>query len=146
MSNKDRYDLQLKAVVDALSRSTIDATDEEIEEDARLAGVDLDADAARLKQMLTGTAKTFHKRKFFEAQAEYEKEARILQRGSFQLPGAIAEQRALLHLVAAQQAQRGAPLTAHGRDLESLTDKDVTSLLEELAALGLLPEAGSDKG
>lgn len=146
MSNKDRYDLQLKALVDALSRSIIDATDEEIQEDARLAGVDLDADAAQLKQMLTDTAKTFHKRKFFQAEQEHKAEVEKIQRSSFQLPGSAAERRALLQLVAAQQAQRGVPLTAHGRDLEKLSDNDVKSLLEELAALGLLPDAESDKG
>jgi hypothetical protein len=133
-------------MVDALSRSVIDATDAEIGEDARLAGVDLDANAVRLKQMLTDTANAFHKRKFFKAEEDYRREVQKLQHSSFRLPTAIADQRNLLRLIAAQQAQRGAPLTAHGRDLENLSDNDVTSLLEELAALGLLPDAGGDKG
>ncbi len=144
MSNKDRYDLQFKNLVDALSRSIIDATDEEIQEDARLAGVDLDANAAQLKRRLAATAKKFHKRKFFRAQEDYRKEVQNIQHSSFQLPASADERRTLLQLVAAQQAQRGAPLTAHGRDLEKLSDNDVTSLLEELAALGLLPDSGSE--
>src|ERR1035437_4396389 len=93
---------------------------------------------------IRGAATLPIKRKFFEAQVEYEREVQKLQSRSFQLPASIAEKRALLHLAAAQQAQRGAPLTAHGRDLENLSDNDVTSLLEELAAVGLLPDAGPD--
>ena len=143
MSNNDRYDLQVKNLVDALSRSIRDATDEEIQEDARLAGVDLDANAARLKGRFAEMAQRFHKRKFFQAQEEYQREVQKIQHSSFQLPASPGERRALLQLVAAQQAQRGAPLTAHGRDLENLSDNDVASLLEELAALGLLHNSGS---
>jgi hypothetical protein len=144
MSNNDRYDLQFKNLVDALSRSIRDATDEEIQEDARLAGVDLDTNAARLKSRFAEMARQFHKRKFFQAQEDYAREVQKIQNSSFQLPASAGERRALLQLVAAQQAQRGAPLTAHGRDLENLSDDDVASLLEELAALGLLDNSGSD--
>jgi hypothetical protein len=142
MSNKDRYDLQLKAMADALSQSITDASDQEIQEDARLTGIDLDANAARLKQMLTDTAKRFHKRKFYEAQTAYSQEVQKIQSRShaYQLPETTLGRRALLQSIAAQQAQRGIPLTVHGRDLEALPDSDVTSLLEELASLGMLPD------
>src|SRR5450759_1285481 len=142
MSNKDRYDLQLKSLVDALSRSIVEATDEEIQEDARLARVDLDANAAQLKQMFTDTAKYFHKRKFVQAKEDYDREAQELQRSSFQLPASPAERRALVQLVAARQAELGSPFTLGHRDFENLSDSDVASLLEELAALGLLPDTG----
>jgi hypothetical protein len=143
MINKDRYDLHLRNLVNALSRSIIEATDEEIEEDARLAGVDLDANAAQLKQMFTDTAKSRHKRKFVQAEEDYKREVQNLQRVCFQLPTSVAERRALLQSVAAQQAQGGASFTAKFRDFENLSDSDVASLLEELAALGLLPDAGA---
>jgi hypothetical protein len=143
MSSKDRYDLQLKSLVSALSHSIVEATDEEIQEDARLAAVDLDANAGQLKQMFTDTVKSFHKRKFVQAEKDYNRETQNLRRSSFQLPTSAAEQRALLQLVAAQQAQRGASFTAGFRNFENLSDSDVASLLEELAALGLLPDTGS---
>jgi hypothetical protein len=66
MSNKDRYDLQLKNVVHALSRSFVEATDEEIQEDAKIAGFDLDANATELKQMFANTSKKFHQRKLVQ--------------------------------------------------------------------------------
>jgi len=132
-------------LVNALVQSFVEATDEEIEEDARLAGVDLDTNAAQLKQMFADTARSFHKWKFVHAQQAYNKEVQNLQRSSCQLPTSAAERRALLQLVAAQQTQRGALFTAKFRDFENLSDNDVASLLEELAALGLMPHIGSNK-
>jgi hypothetical protein len=138
MSNKDRYDLQLKAMADALSQSIVDASDQEIQEDARLTGVDLDANAARLKRMLTETAKRFHKRKFYEAQTAYPAEVEKIQSRSrsCRLPETPFGRLSLLQSL----TQRGIPLTMQGRDLDGLPDSDVISLLEELAALGMLPD------
>jgi hypothetical protein len=145
MSIKDRYDLQLKSLVAALSQSIMVGTDEEIQKDAQCAGVDLDANAAQLKEMFIATAKSFHQRKFVQARENYNREVHNLQKTSFQLPASPAERWALLQLVAAQaQAQGGAFLTAKFRDFEKLSDNDVASLLEELAALGLLPETGPE--
>lgn len=142
MSNKDRYDLQMKAMIDALSQSIIDATDQEIQEDAHLTCADLKADAAKLKQMLDDTAKRFHKRKFYEAKTAYSQEVEKIQgrAQAYHLPATPVGRRALLETIATQQAQRGVPLMIHGRDLEALPDNDVTSLLEELASLGMLPD------
>jgi hypothetical protein len=138
MSNKNRHDLHLHALVDALAQSVAEAADEEVLEDAHSSGIDLNANASQLKQMLSETATRFRKRKFFEAQQQYKEEVQRIQNRSVQLPESAAERRALLQLVAAQHAQGAMALTAHGRDLERLSDSDVTSLLEELAALGLL--------
>jgi len=44
-----RYDLELKNVVRQLAQSVVDASDEEIQEDARQAGVNLATDATRLE-------------------------------------------------------------------------------------------------
>ncbi len=138
MSSKNRHDLHLQALVDAMARSVAEASDAEILEDAHAAGVDLDANAAHLKQMLTETAKRFQKRKFVAAQQQYKTEVERIQRKSVHLPDSAAERRALLQLVAAQHAQGAMALTAHGRDLEGISDSDVMTLLEELDELGLL--------
>jgi hypothetical protein len=139
MSNKDRYDQQLRSLVKELSRSIIDATDEEILEDARASGMNIDAQGTQLKQMLANTAKTFQRRKLLQAHEAYDKEVRTLQNTTFRLPVSASEQRALLQSVAAQQTQRAGAFTANFRDFENLSDADVASLLEELAALGLVP-------
>ena len=144
MSNKDRYDLQLKNVVRHLSQSIIEATDEEIREDARQAGVDLQAHAADMKRQFESIAKTMRQKKLVVAKEAYEVEVAKLRERSFNLPSSPTERRALLQLVAAKHTAGGGSLTAKFRDFDKLSDSDVASLLEELAALGLLPDTGSE--
>jgi hypothetical protein len=144
MSDKYRYDQQVGGLVRGLLLSIIESTDEEIQEDARLAGADLDANATRLKRRFDDITKTFRQRKFVAAQDAYKAEVQRLQHRFVYLPSSPIEQRALLRLVATQQVQRGVPLTAKFRDFDNLSDADVASLLEELAALGLIPATGSE--
>jgi len=139
MSTKDRFDRQFKGVVNALARSVAEATDEEIVEDAKASGFNLEANAAELKAMFLDTAKKFQKRKLIEAKEAYGRQVQRLQQTSFQLPQSPAERQALLQSVVAQQAQRGNVLTAKFRDFENMSPTDVESLLQELGALGLLP-------
>jgi hypothetical protein len=138
--NKDRYDLQCRNLIDALARSIVDATDEEIEEDARQAGVNLRDHAVELKRLLRERHKAFQQRKLHQAREAYKKEVEEFQRTSFHLPASAAERRALLQVVIAQQAQSGLAMTAHGRDLAELSDDDITTLLEQMGALGLVPD------
>lgn len=142
MSNKDSYDRQLKGVVNALARSIVEATDDEIIEDAKATRANLEANAAELRQRFLETAKRFQKRKFVQAQQAYAEEVQSLQRRTFQLPTSPEDRLALLQLVVAQQTQQGNRLTAKFRDFENMSPSDIISLLEELAALGLLPEGG----
>jgi hypothetical protein len=147
MPNKDRYDLQLRNVVRHLSQSIIEATDEEIHEDARQAGIDLQAHATDLKRRFEDIAKKSRQKKLVAAREAYDLEVRNLTKRTIDLPSSPAEQRALLQLVAAHHAAAGTGLlTAKFRDFDKLSDNDVTSLLEELAALGLLPDKGSENG
>ena len=146
MSNKDRYDLQFRNVVRHLSRSIVEATDEEIREDARQAGVDLQAHAADMKRQFESIAKTIRQKKLVAARETYEIEVERLRRPSFTLPSSPTEQRALLQLIAAQHVAGSGVFTAKFRDFDKLSDNDVASLLEELAALGLLPDTGSKSG
>lgn len=146
MSNKDRYDLQLRNVVRHLAQSIVEATDEEIREDARQAGVNLQAHAADMKHKFQSIAKTMRQKKLVAAKEAYEIEAESLRRPSFPLPSSPAEQRALLQLIAAQHATGGGLFTAKFRDFDKLSDNDVASLLEELAALGLVPGNDSKSG
>src|SRR6185312_3401490 len=141
MSNRDRYDLQLRNIVRHLSQSIIAASDEEIREDARQAGVDLQAHAADMKTRFENIAKRLRLKKLAAAKEAYEIEVEKLTKRRFDLPSSPAEQRALLELIAAQNAGAGGgTFTAKFRDFDQLSDSDVASLLEELAALGLIPD------
>jgi hypothetical protein len=135
MSNKDRHDRQLDALLDEIDRSAVQASDAEILEDAKLAGVDAEASAKHLRQRFLDTARAHHKRKFALAKQAYANEMRDLQDRKFQIPASAAQQRALL-----QQAQKAMTVGAF-RDFESMPDSDLPDLIEELYALGLLPPA-----
>jgi hypothetical protein len=132
MSSKDRPDRQLEAILNEIDRSLADATDAEITEDARLAGVDIEANARQLRQRFLDRARDFQKRKLAEARAAYAGELKNLQNRKFQIPASPAQQRALL------QAQQAMAVSAF-RDFESVPDSDLPGLIEELYALGLLP-------
>lgn len=136
MPSKLPHDIQLRSIIDAMNDSVVNASEEEVRDEAAAMGVDLTRNAQRLKQMFSDTAKAFKKRKFVEAQQEYERQTTRYQSTSFEAPKTASEKRALLQLVAAQHAQTGGGLTAKFRDLESISDNDLDSLLQELAALG----------
>lgn len=140
MSNEPRHDRHFESLLDELDRSTLTASDAEILEDARAAGVDPAANARELKTKFMEMARRYQKRKFAAAKLAHTREADALSKRSYRIPTSPIEQRQLLELVVAQQAQAGQALTAKFRDLESLPDSDLPGLIEELAALGLLPD------
>ena len=133
MSNKERYDRQLNGLLNEIDRSAVEASDAEILEDAKLAGVDIEANAKHLRQRFLDTARAFHKRKFVQAKQAYANEVKDLQDRSFQIPASPTQHRALL-----QQAQKAMSVGAF-RDFEGMPDSDLPGLIEELYALGLLP-------
>src|SRR5262249_17252134 len=106
----------------------------------RQAGVDLQAHAADMKTRFADIAKRLRQKKLTAANEAYQIEVEKLAKRTFHLPSSPTDQRALLQLIAAQHAAAGGGLlTAKFRDLEKFSDSDVASLLEELAALGLIP-------
>jgi hypothetical protein len=90
--------------------------------------------------------KNLRQKKLVAAKEAYEIEVEKLGKRTFDLPSSPAEQRVLLQLIAAMQTAGTGLFTAKFRDFDKLSDSDVASLLEELAALGLLPDTGSKSG
>jgi hypothetical protein len=133
MSSKDRYDRQLDGLLNEIDRSAVEASDAEILEDAKQAGVDSAASAEHLRQRFLDSARGYYKRKFVQAKQDYAHEVKDLQDRKFQIPASAARQRALL-----QQAQKAMTVGAF-RDFEGMPDSDLPALIEELYALGLLP-------
>jgi hypothetical protein len=137
--NESRHDRHLRALLDELDRSSLSASDAEVLEDARAAGVDPVANGQKLKAQFLAMARRSQKAKFEAAKLAHAKQTEALANRSYRVPASPAEQRQLLQLVIAQQAQAGVALTAKFRDFESLPDGDLPGLIEELDALGLLP-------
>jgi hypothetical protein len=139
MSIEPRHDRHLESLLDELDRSSLRASDKEVLEDARAAGVDPVANAQELKAKFISAARRYQKRKFEAAKLAHARQADALSKRTYRIPASPDEQRRLLQLVVAQQAQAGQALTAKFRDFDSLPDSDLPGLIEELEALGLLP-------
>ena len=73
MSNKQNAERRIESVADALDNAFLEASDEEIMEDAKAAGHDTMADAARVKGLLLGAVQRFQKRNLLAAKAGYKK-------------------------------------------------------------------------
>jgi hypothetical protein len=140
MSNEPRHDRHFESLLDELDRSSLSASDAEVLEDARAAGVNPAANAQELKAKFLGAARRHQKRKFEAAKLAHAKQSEALSKRSCRIPESPAEQRRLLQLVIARQAQAGYALTAKFRDFDSLPDSDLPDLIEELEALDLLPQ------
>jgi hypothetical protein len=145
MSNEPRHDRHLQFLLDELDRSSLRASDAEVLDDARAAGIDPPANAQELKARFLDIARRHQKRKFEAAKFAHAKQAEALNKRSYKVPASPAEQRLLLQLVVAQQGQAGTALTAKFRDFDSLPDSDLPDLIEELEALGLLPETNENE-
>ena len=145
MSNEPRHDRHLESLLDELDRSSLRASDTEMLDEARAAGVDPAANAERLRAHFLAMVRRSQKRKFEAAKLAHAKQADALSKRSYTVPTSPAEQRMLLQLVVAQQARAGIALTAKFRDFDSLPDSDLPDLIEELEALGLLPQTNESE-
>jgi hypothetical protein len=140
----DRTDREkIDAIMDALGESIIDESDDEILQDLRQAGIDPEAEAARMKAMMLDTVKAFRQRHLRAAREGYEKRLSDLATKSYQLPSTPQARRDLFVYVT-KQPQYAELLTAH-RDLKSLTDNDIETYLEDLAELGVLEKLKTER-
>ena len=71
MSDKKTDEQKLAALIEALGESVLEASDEEIVEELRLAGIDPDAEAARLKARMLATVRSFRQRALDAARTGY---------------------------------------------------------------------------
>jgi len=145
MANKHRTDEQrLEAVTNALADSILEASDAEVIEELRLAGVDPDAEAARMKAKMLATVKAFRQQALNAARTGYNRQIEGMERKSYAIPDTPAERRRLFSLLV-QRPQFTQFVTAQYRDLDKLTDNDIETYLEDLAELGILEELQRDE-
>lgn len=144
MPNKRTNEEKLDALIEALGDSILEANDEEILEELRLSGIDMDAEAIRLKAMLLRTVTAFRKRPLEVARAAYNLQLEHLEKKPYRIPETATERRKLFSLFT-QQPQFAEFVTAQYRNIEEITDNDIESYLEDLAELGILDQFSDDK-
>ena len=139
MAKRKTNSERLEAMFDALAESICNESDDELLEDLRQEGVDPEAEANRLKDMMLDTLKTFQQRGLVSAQEGYRRRVEQLEKKRYPIPESRQAQRSLFSFVL-QQPQYACLVTAQYRDLKDLSDEDIETCLEDLAELGILDE------
>ncbi len=136
---------RLERIVGGIAESVLEASDEEIEAEARAEGLDPDAVAEDVRGVLLAALERHQgKQRLERSRAEHEARVAAMRQREHQLPASAQERQQLLALAFRARPQAAGMLTLQFRDLESLPDEDVTSCLRQLAELGVLddlPEA-----
>ena len=139
MANKKTESERLEAMFDALAESICNESDDELLEDLRQEGVDPEAEANRLKNMMFDTLQAFQQRGLVSAQEGYRRRVEQLEGEKYPIPKSRQERRSLFSLIL-QQPQYAGLVTAQYRDFKDLSDEDIETCLEDLAELGILDE------
>lgn len=132
----------LDAIFEGLLNSIQEASPEEIAEELRSAGVDVDAIAGDVKDALLAGVRRFEQRKLTAAREQYK--SRMQAPKKYVLPATAADRRDQFLAILAARPQMKRMLTVQHRDFSNLTDADIESALEELGELGFFdePESG----
>lgn len=130
---------RLRALMDRLADDAEALSDEKVLADAQARGVDVSAEADRIRGVLLAGAIKAKKRRLAAAEAAYRQATDTLARSVSSLPSTPQARRALLDRTFQRKPQtREAVVTLQHRNLEAFTDDDVESVLRQLEHLGLL--------
>lgn len=146
MPNKSRdYELELFNVMNALGDVEWEMPENELLDEFRKEGKDVEAEAEHVRQLFSGAIKEYRQAPLREAQRKYEQHVSKIVERDFRLPESAIERRNLLSEFLARKPEFGSSLlTAQHRDFKDLTDTDVESYLKQLMELGAF-ETSSEK-
>lgn len=127
---------RLDRILDAIEQSITTATNQDLRDDIQAEGGDAAGVEHNVRSVLGGVLREHRQEKLRAAQAGYRDAVARFQQRSTRIPTGPAAQRALLARVVAS----GSQMTAQFRDLDHLSPEDIASALQQLDALGLLPD------
>ncbi len=138
MNDPDRDSLQLRALLDAVEADILKATDAEIREDILAGGEDSEEIARHMRAIVEGAVAAHRKQKLRAARAAYDTAS--ARRTDAHIPDEPQARRSLLERLIASGVQLPQGLTLAFREGKDMSDSDVETILEDLAALGLLED------
>ena len=137
---------RLHELMAALADETASLSDKDVVDDATADGIDIKAEAARVRGVLLSGLQRAKVERLGRALAEREKVLASLKSSTLTLPGDASARRALLARVFERKPQmRDAVMTLQHRNFESLSDDDVESVLKQLEHLGVLDDDSETK-
>jgi hypothetical protein len=141
----DRRDAEknLDSILEGMLNSIEDASPEDVAQELRANGEDLNAIGAEVKDSLLAAVKRFEQRRLTAAREAYK--SRIETQSRYVLPATPKAQREQLLAIMSAKPQMAAMLTAQHRNFENLSDEDIKSALEELAELGVFEDQKPDE-
>jgi hypothetical protein len=127
--------------MDALADHAEAAPDQELLDEALAQGIDANAEAGRVRDLLLGAVLRAKRERFDAAQRMHQQAVAELGSRIARLPEDPALRRALLlRVVTLKPQMKAAVMTLQHRDFDSFSDGDVESALKQLDALGLLDD------
>ncbi len=146
MADKTRnYDEELARIMNALAESTLEISEEELDEELREDGDAPERVAEGVRGVLRKAVKSHQQRNLLAAQKKYEDRLLHLDKKKYSLPDSAEEQRNLLMGLLATNSNVRSLLTAQNRDFTDLPDSEVTSYLKQLHELGALDNTSGEK-
>ncbi len=142
MTREPRDDEErLERILGGTAAAVLEASDEEIEAEARAEGLDPAEVAGGVQGVLLAALERHRgKQRLERSRAEYQARVAAIGERRPELPPTPRQRRRLLAHVFRLQPRAAGMLTLQFRDLESLPDADVTSCLRQLAELGVLDD------
>jgi hypothetical protein len=137
MTDKPRdYEQELADIVNAVAESTLELTAEEIELEIKDEGLDPEAVAMQVRELLTNAVKSCQQRLLVEAEERYKQSINAIKGESYFIPESASAQRELINSILASNPQLGRGfLTAQSRDFASLPDEDLRGFIIQLMNL-----------
>lgn len=139
------YDEELARIMNGLAESTLEMSDEEMEEELRQEGDAPERVADEVRGVLRRAVKAHRQRNLLAAQKKYEDRLLRLGEKQYTLPDSAEGRRGLLVGLLAGNPDVRSLLTAQNRDFTDLPDSEVTSYLKQLHELGALDDPAGEE-
>ncbi len=140
---------RVRAILDELGRSLLEATDEEINGDLKAIGVDPLKVDEQMKFLIDNAVDSYYQTKWQALREQHRQHVNGYEKNVAGIPASSDQCRTLLEQFLAKDSEQGSSLTAQFRELEDidkLSDADVRGIVHNLAALGLIkPNSASDE-
>ena len=128
----------LQSLLDDVEKSILEASDEEILQEARDDGENIETLVSDVSQIISNSINGSRKLKLRTAREAYERAVQSRQSGSNVIPDSASERRKMLKQLISAPNNIPAEITVVFREGQDLSDEDVESLLENLLELGLI--------
>jgi len=138
MDQQRTHSKELENICDALAKSVLEMSDEEILAEARDDGDDVAAAAEEVRQVLRNTLKAHKQRRLVEAQQQYELKMVAMFQREYSLPESPEDKRALFLGILNTNPTVNSALTMQHRNFQELSNEDIESYLKQFVELGIL--------